>query len=128
MCCFSSRRRHTRCALVTGVQTCALPIYGRLVNRGFLIDDRGDIRARYDKIHLFDVDLPTGESWRESVAYARGTRGVAVEPPLGLMGLSICSDLRFPDLSRAPRNAGATTPRQQEKRRKGKDGGHKRTT
>src|SRR3546814_2185 len=67
---------------------------GRLVNRGFLIDDRGDIRARYDKIHLFDVDLPTGESWRESVAYASGTRGVAVETPLGLMGLSICYDLR----------------------------------
>ncbi|HEY9552606.1 carbon-nitrogen hydrolase family protein [Allosphingosinicella sp.] len=81
---------------------------GRLVNRGFLIDDRGDIRARYDKIHLFDVDLPTGESWRESVAYASGTRGVAVETPLGLMGLSICYDLRFPDLYRALSNAGAT--------------------
>src|SRR3546814_20146970 len=54
------------------------------------------------------VDLPTGESWRESVAYASGTRGVAVETPLGLMGLSICYDLRFPDLYRALSNAGAT--------------------
>src|SRR3546814_17084431 len=106
MCCFSSRRRHTRCALVTGVQTCALPIYGRLVNRGFLIDDRGDIRARYDKIHLFAVDLPTGESWRESVAYERGPRGVAVETQLARMGLSLCYDLGFTDRSRSLRHEG----------------------
>lgn len=81
---------------------------GRLVNRGFLIDDKGTIRARYDKIHLFDVDLPTGESWRESAAYAGGERSVAAETPLGVMGLSICYDLRFPDLYRALSNAGAT--------------------
>lgn len=81
---------------------------GRLVNRGFLIDDQGVIRARYDKIHLFDVDLPTGESWRESAAYAGGTRGVVAETPIGMMGLSICYDLRFPDLYRALSNAGAT--------------------
>ncbi|MBA3676728.1 MAG: carbon-nitrogen hydrolase family protein [Sphingosinicella sp.] len=80
---------------------------GRFVNRGFLIDDEGNIRARYDKIHLFDVDLPTGESWRESAAYAGGTQAVAAETPLGLMGLSICYDLRFPDLYRALTDAGA---------------------
>jgi len=81
---------------------------GRLVNRGFLIDREGAILARYDKIHLFDVDLPTGESWRESAAYAGGKRAVAAETPLGPVGLSICYDLRFPDLYRALSNAGAT--------------------
>lgn len=74
---------------------------GRLVNRGFLIDAAGAIRARYDKIHLFDVDLPSGESWRESSAYAAGERAVAADTPWGRLGLSICYDLRFPDLYRA---------------------------
>ena len=81
---------------------------GRLANRGFVIDDRGAIRASYDKLHLFDVDLPTGESWRESAAYAGGDRAVVAETPLGGMGLTICYDLRFPDLFRALSEAGAT--------------------
>jgi predicted amidohydrolase len=81
---------------------------GRLVNRGFLIDDKGEIRARYDKIHLFDVDLPTGESWRESAAYAPGDQAVLAESPIGLLGMTICYDLRFPDLYRTLTDAGAT--------------------
>jgi deaminated glutathione amidase len=81
---------------------------GRLANRGFLIDGAGEIRARYDKMHLFDVDLPTGESWRESAAYVGGERGIVASTPLGPMGLSICYDLRFPDLYRALSDAGAT--------------------
>lgn len=81
---------------------------GKLVNRGFIIDDQGEIRARYDKIHLFDVDLPSGESWRESAAYAPGTQAVVVDTPVGRLGLSICYDLRFPDLFRALTDAGAT--------------------
>ena len=80
---------------------------GRLVNRGFVIDSAGRIRARYDKMHLFDVDLPTGESWRESASYAPGEAPVTVETPLGRIGLSICYDLRFPDLYRALTDAGA---------------------
>jgi predicted amidohydrolase len=80
----------------------------KLVNRGFVIDDEGGIRARYDKIHLFDVDLPTGESWRESAAYRGGDRAVVVETPLGPLGLSICYDLRFADLYSALSNYGAT--------------------
>lgn len=80
---------------------------GRLVNRGFVIDDKGEIRARYDKIHLFDVDLPTGESWRESNAYAPGERSVIATTPWAKIGLSICYDMRFPDLYRALSNAGA---------------------
>lgn len=81
---------------------------GRWANRGFMIDDSGEIRARYDKIHLFDVDLATGESWRESSVYGPGERVVAVDTPWARMGLSVCYDMRFPDLYRALTNAGAT--------------------
>jgi predicted amidohydrolase len=80
----------------------------KLVNRGFVIDDAGEIKARYDKIHLFDVDLPTGESWRESAAYRGGERAVVVGTPLGMLGLSICYDVRFPDLYARLSNHGAT--------------------
>ncbi len=80
---------------------------GRLANRGFVIDSIGNIRARYDKMHLFDVDLPNGESWRESATYAAGERPVVVGSPLGPLGLSICYDMRFPDLYRALTDAGA---------------------
>ena len=79
----------------------------RYVNRGFLIDDGGTIRARYDKLHLFDVDLATGESWREPSAYAPGAGAVVAETPAGRLGISICYDLRFPDLYRALSDAGA---------------------
>jgi predicted amidohydrolase len=81
---------------------------GRLANRGFVIDASGAIRASYDKLHLFDVDLPTGESWRESASYAGGDRAVVVPTPIGRLGLTICYDLRFPDLFRALSGAGAT--------------------
>ena len=81
---------------------------GLLVNRGFLIDAEGAIRARYDKIHLFDVDLPTGESWRESGSYSGGNKAVVAESPVGPVGLTVCYDLRFPDLYRALTDAGAT--------------------
>lgn len=81
---------------------------GRFANRGLVIDDRGAVRARYDKMHLFDVDLPTGESWRESAAYAPGAGPVVVDTPVGLLGPTICYDLRFPDLYRALSDAGAT--------------------
>lgn len=81
---------------------------GKLANRGYVIDATGAIRASYDKMHLFDVDLPTGESWRESNSYARGERAVTVQTPLGILGLAICYDLRFPDLFRALSDAGAT--------------------
>ncbi len=80
----------------------------RLANRGFVIDDLGSVRAEYDKLHLFDVDLPSGESWRESTAYKPGSRAVAIETPLGCLGLSICYDLRFPALYAALSDAGAT--------------------
>ena len=81
---------------------------GKLFNRGFVIDDTGHIRARYDKIHLFDVDLPTGESWRESASYRGGDHATLVDTPIGPLGLSICYDLRFADLYSALSNYGAT--------------------
>jgi len=81
---------------------------GRWANRSFVIDDGGAIRARYDKIHLFDVDLATGESWRESSVYGPGEHVVAVDTPWTRMGLTVCYDMRFPDLYRMLTNAGAT--------------------
>jgi len=72
---------------------------GKVANRGFVIDREGEVRATYDKIHLFDVDLPTGESWRESNVYSAGKGVVLVNgSPVGKIGLTICYDLRFPGL------------------------------
>ena len=80
---------------------------GRLRNRGFLIDGRGMLVAAYDKIHLFDVDLPGGERYRESGAYAPGTRAMVAATPWGGLGLTICYDVRFPTLFAALARAGA---------------------
>ncbi|SFO15838.1 carbon-nitrogen hydrolase family protein [Sphingomonas sp. OK281] len=81
---------------------------GKFANRGFVIDPTGVIRARYDKLHLFDVDLPSGESWRESSAYVAGDTATVIDTPAGKLGASICYDLRFADLYRALSDAGAT--------------------
>ncbi len=80
----------------------------KFANRAFVIDDAGEIVARYDKMHLFDVDLATGESWCESNAYIAGAGPVLVGTPVGVLGLSICYDLRFPALYAAYSAAGAT--------------------
>ena len=80
----------------------------KFVNRGFLVDDHGEIRARYDKIHLFDVTLPGGENYRESAAYAAGNDAVVAATPWADLGMTICYDLRFPALHRALAEAGAT--------------------
>jgi len=79
----------------------------RAVNRGFLIDPRGEIAARYDKIHMFDVDLANGESYRESRSYVSGEHAVTANLPWGRLGLTICYDLRFPSLYRALAEAGS---------------------
>jgi predicted amidohydrolase len=80
----------------------------KTANRSFLIDPKGRIAARYDKIFLFDVDLPSGETYRESNTVAGGSRAVTVDLPWGRLGLSICYDLRFPQLYRALAQAGST--------------------
>jgi predicted amidohydrolase len=79
----------------------------RLVNRSCLIDDSGRIVACYDKIHMFDVTLPDGQVIRESSAYRPGERAVIAQTPWGKLGLSVCYDLRFPQLYRALAQGGA---------------------
>jgi predicted amidohydrolase len=80
----------------------------KAVNRSYLIDPKGEIAARYDKIHMFDVDLAGGESYRESGSFRPGELAVAVDLPWGRVGLTICYDLRFPALYRALAEAGAS--------------------
>lgn len=83
---------------------------GLFANRGFVIDAAGEIRGRYDKMHLFDVDLPTGERWRESASYRAGDHATVVrDTPVGTLGLTICYDLRFPALFARLAEAGAET-------------------
>ena len=79
----------------------------KTANRSFLIDPKGRVTARYDKIHLFDVDLPSGEKYRESNTVAGGDQAVTTELPWGHIGLTICYDLRFPQLYRALAKRGA---------------------
>jgi predicted amidohydrolase len=80
----------------------------KAANRSFLIDRRGEIIARYDKIHMFDVDLANGESYRESNNFRAGELAVLADLPWGRLGLTVCYDLRFPSLYRALAEAGAT--------------------
>jgi predicted amidohydrolase len=80
----------------------------RAANRSLLIDRAGEIIARYDKIHMFDVDLANGESYRESRSYRPGELAIAADLPWGRLGLTICYDLRFPALYRALAEAGAS--------------------
>jgi predicted amidohydrolase len=80
---------------------------GKIANRALIFGRSGRVLARYDKIHLFDVDLPNGESWRESAVYHPGDRAVVVDLPWAKLGVSICYDIRFPHLYRAHAHAGA---------------------
>ena len=78
-----------------------------IANRGLLFGPDGNIMARYDKIHMFDVDLDNGESWRESAVYRPGDKAVIARLPFAALGLGICYDVRFPDLFNAYGLAGA---------------------
>ena len=86
----------------------AVGLGDKAANRSFLFSPDGKIAARYDKIHMFDVDLPGGERWRESALYEAGNEAVMVNVPFAKIGLSICYDLRFPALYRQLSQAGAT--------------------
>jgi predicted amidohydrolase len=79
----------------------------KAANRSFLIDPQGEIVARYDKIHMFDVDLAGGESYRESENFRSGETAVVADLPWGRLGLTVCYDLRFPALYRALAEAGS---------------------
>jgi len=80
---------------------------GKIANRGFLFGPDGSIVCRYDKIHMFDVDLDNGESWRESAVYRPGSEARTAALPFGTLGFAICYDVRFPQLFRAEALAGA---------------------
>mgnify|MGYP001355636628 FL=1 len=79
----------------------------KIANRGFMVGPDGADIATYDKIHMFDVDLDNGESWRESATYQPGGRSVVAELPFATIGMAVCYDLRFPQLFRAQAMAGA---------------------
>jgi predicted amidohydrolase len=86
---------------------------GKVANRAFLFDPKGGLVTTYDKIHMFDVDLDNGESWRESATYEPGQSAAVVDLPFARLGFAVCYDLRFPQLFRAEALAGAnvlTTP------------------
>jgi predicted amidohydrolase len=93
--------------LHTGTLACLLE-NGMVANRTFVLDPNGAIQARYDKIHMFDVNLGQGEVYRESATFQPGDQAVNVELPWGTLGLTICYDLRFPHLFRILAKAGAT--------------------
>jgi predicted amidohydrolase len=80
---------------------------GKIANRSLLFSPDGAVRARFDKLHMFDVELPGGESYRESKNYQAGSAGVLADLPWGTLGLTVCYDLRFPHLYRALAQAGA---------------------
>ena len=80
---------------------------GKLANRALLFAPDGGLVARYDKIHMFDVDLDNGESWRELAAYEPGAEAVIADIGVAKVGLAVCYDLRFPQLFRAEALAGA---------------------
>ncbi len=80
---------------------------GRFANRSFMVDPNGQIVARYDKIHMFDVDIDATESYRESAGYRPGDKAVVADTGFGKVGMSICYDMRFPLLYQALADAGA---------------------
>jgi len=104
--CFRDLAQETGAWLLVGSLGIALE-HGRVANRSYLIGADGAIVAHYDKIHMFDVDLPGGESYRESATFRPGERAVVAPTPWGGLGLTICYDLRFAALFRALAQAGA---------------------
>jgi len=93
--------------LLAGSLAIKLPDDRRLANRSFLIDSGGAVVATYDKIHMFDVNLANGETFRESKTYKPGGRAVVAQTPWAPLGMTICYDVRFPYLYRSLAHAGA---------------------
>ena len=94
----AARSAATAAGITVALGSLAIASDGGWANRSFLIGPGGEITARYDKIHMFDVSLANGESWRESAAYTAGRDVVTAQTPLGTLGLAICYDVRFPAL------------------------------
>lgn len=102
---FRAKAREHEVTLLVGSQLILED--GKIFNRSFLLDPDGEIRARYDKLHMFDIELANGEAYLESDAITPGNRAVLVETPLGKIGLSVCYDLRFSAMYRVLAQAGA---------------------
>jgi predicted amidohydrolase len=96
-----------RVTLLIGSLAVALPDDDRFANRSYLISPTGAVLARYDKIHMFDVEVGDGQSYRESKAYRAGQKAVIADTPMGRLGMTICYDVRFPHLYRTLAQAGA---------------------
>ncbi|MGH7058593.1 MAG: nitrilase-related carbon-nitrogen hydrolase, partial [Acetobacteraceae bacterium] len=103
---FGNIAREARAWLLAGSLPVGAPS-GKVFNRSVLFDDGGAVVAYYDKIHMFDVDLPSGERYRESSTFEAGGRAVLADTPWGKIGLTVCYDLRFPHLYRQLARAGA---------------------
>jgi predicted amidohydrolase len=103
---FGALARDVKAWLLAGSVPVRAPS-GKVFNRSVLLDDEGAVIAHYDKIHLFDVDLPSGERYRESSTFEAGERAALAETPWGPVGLSVCYDVRFPHLYRHLAQAGA---------------------
>ena len=103
---FAALARDVKAWLLAGSIPVKAPS-GKVFNRSVLFDDKGAIVAHYDKIHLFDVDLPSGERYRESSTFEAGSQAVVADTPWGPLGLTVCYDLRFPHLYRQLAQAGA---------------------
>ena len=103
---FAALAKELRIVLHVGSLALKAP-QDRIANRALLFGPDGSLLARYDKIHLFDVDLPGGESWRESAVYQPGDRAIVADLPWLRLGVAICYDVRFPHLYRAQAHAGA---------------------
>jgi predicted amidohydrolase len=109
VCLASLRELARKLSITIHIGSLAIKIsHEKAANRSFLIDPKGEIAARYDKIHMFDVDLENGESYRESYNYRPGDLGVLYDLPWARLGLTICYDLRFPALYRALAEADAS--------------------
>ena len=109
VCLAAFRDLARRLSIVLHVGSLAIKVSPeKAANRSYLIDPKGNITARYDKIHMFDVDLAGGESYRESRSYRPGESAVVADLPWARFGLTICYDLRFPSLYRALAEAGAS--------------------
>ena len=103
---FGEIARETGAWIIAGSVGAVAPD-GRVANCATLINGQGEIAARYDKIHMYDVDLPNGEVYRESEAFRPGDQAVVAETPWGGLGMTVCYDLRFPQLYRALAHGGA---------------------
>lgn len=104
---FRELARETGAWILVGSLLIKQPAENRVANRSYMIDPKGAIAARYDKLHLFDVDLASGETYRESATVKAGAAAVLAPLPWGPIGMSVCYDLRFAYLYRALAQAGA---------------------